>query len=220
MCFSASASFIAAAALASIGTVVILKKRNTSDWPLIAIPFIFAIQQAVEGFLWLSLDKWNGQGSIFLSSLFLFFAFFWWPVYMPTVTAYLEKKPTLRSRFKILAFLGITFGAVLYGFYLLHPQPAYLQAHSVCYSYYPYDFTLGFNTYPLLLVLYFALTFIPGLFSSHRVFRLFCILSALSAAVALYFYTEHFTSVWCFLAAVLSLVILYQPRSKKTKPGR
>ena len=114
----------------------------------------------------------------------------------------------------------ITFGAALYAFYILHPQPPYLLNHSVCYNYYPYDFTLGLSTYPLLLVLYFAFTFIPGLFSSHRVFRLFCILSALSAAVALYFYTEHFTSVWCFLAAVLSLVILYQPRSKKTKPGR
>ena len=213
MCFSASASFIASAALMSIGTVAIVKKRGTPDWPLVAIPFIFAVQQAIEGFLWLSLKNWGGQGSIFLSSLFLFFAFFWWPAYMPTVTAYLEKNKTLRGRFKVLAFLGITFGAALYAFYILHPQPPYLLNHSVCYNYYPYDFSLGLSTYPLLLVLYFAFTFIPGLFSSHRVFRLFCVLSALSAGVALYFYTEHFTSVWCFFAAILSLVTLWQPKN-------
>lgn len=208
MCFSASASFLASATLASLGTVILIKKRKTSEWPLIAIPFIFALQQALEGFLWLSLNHGNSSNTLILSASFLFFAFFWWPAYMPSVTAYLEKDRILRGRFKVLAFLGITFGATLYGFYLLHPQPGFILGKSLCYGYYPYDFTLGFNTYPLLIALYFAFTFIPGLFSSHKIFRLFSALSAFSAAIAMYFYTEQFTSVWCFFAALLSLSLL------------
>ncbi len=214
MCFSASASFIASAALASIGTIAVYKNHRRPDWPLLAIPFIFAIQQAIEGFLWLSITQWNGQGTLLLSALFLFFAFFWWPAYIPSVTAYLEKNKILRGRFKLLAFLGITFGAVLYGFYLLNPQPAFLVNQSVCYGYYPYNFTVGFSTYPLIIALYFAFTFIPGLFSGHKVFRLFAIISGISAAVALYFYTEQFVSVWCFFAALLSLLLLRTPQRK------
>src|SRR3989344_2609319 len=88
MCFSPAASFIASGGLAAIG--VSSYSIAPKNQKLIAsIPFIFAIQQAVEGFQWLSLDS---NISPTFSYAFLFFALLFWPVYIPWIVFHLDKK--------------------------------------------------------------------------------------------------------------------------------
>lgn len=59
MCFSATASFVAAAGLAPVGIVslVMARRLEPERWrPLALMPILFAIQQALEGCVWLGLE--------------------------------------------------------------------------------------------------------------------------------------------------------------------
>ena len=53
MCFSATASFLAAGVTGAIEVVAIARTRRASEAPLAAAPLIFAAQQGIEGLLWL-----------------------------------------------------------------------------------------------------------------------------------------------------------------------
>ena len=54
MCFSAEVSFTAAGVLGALGAVCIGQASRLREKPLAAIPLLFAAQQALEGFIWLS----------------------------------------------------------------------------------------------------------------------------------------------------------------------
>lgn len=72
MCFSPQASFGAAAVLSVLGAVG-LKKANGSRRSLIAaIPCIFAIQQALEGFVWLAIGRGDYSSAWYYIPVYLF----------------------------------------------------------------------------------------------------------------------------------------------------
>ena len=62
MCFSATASFTAGAVLLGVGTLTLrsaLASRHSHrrrDLPFAAIPLLFAIQQLIEGVVWLTVS--------------------------------------------------------------------------------------------------------------------------------------------------------------------
>lgn len=57
------------------------------------------------------------------------------------------------------------------------------------------------------MVLYLAATCVCSFFSSHKIINIFGALALLLFIVAYWFYTVAFFSVWCFFAAILSVVI-------------
>ncbi len=214
MCFSASASFVASAALGSLGAIAYSKKKNTREWPLALIPIVFAVQQAAEGFLWLTIGQ-NSAFTLLFTSIFLFFAFFWWPAYIPYVAMSLENNPGTKKLLRVVWFLGGALGLILYGLFLLRPLPAFVQGNSICYAYYPYS--IAFDAFPVIMLIYIAVTVVTGVISRHKVFQFFSLAAGVGALTAWFFHSATFTSVWCFFAAVLSLILLYQPDSKKPK---
>ena len=58
-----------------------------------------------------------------------------------------------------------------------------------------------------VMVLYLAATCVSCFFSSHPFVKLFGGLSLISFIAAYLYYTRALVSVWCFFAAVLSLII-------------
>ena len=56
MCFSATASFTAGVPLLLIGVITISRVRNRKDLLYALIPMLFAIQQLIEGALWLTVN--------------------------------------------------------------------------------------------------------------------------------------------------------------------
>jgi hypothetical protein len=90
MCFSATASFAASAALGTISLTTLTKVKNKRHLPLVLIPLFFALQQFVEGLLWLTITG-SGKYTMELTYLFSFFALWWWPFYFP-FTAYLMER--------------------------------------------------------------------------------------------------------------------------------
>ena len=90
MCYSAPASFSAAIILAVIGVVVIYRKPKRL-LPLALIPCFFAIQQFAEGFVWIDPE------STLPKSTYLFFAYAFWPMWIPFATFFAEENANFTS---------------------------------------------------------------------------------------------------------------------------
>jgi hypothetical protein len=57
MCFSATASFTAGATLSALGIATLTQIRSRRELLLGSFPLLFAIQQFIEGLVWLTIDQ-------------------------------------------------------------------------------------------------------------------------------------------------------------------
>ena len=74
MCFSAPASFVTAGITGAIGIVALTRVGEPRELPLAAPPLLFALQQSIEGLLWLNLPLApDGSLSTALTLLYLIF---------------------------------------------------------------------------------------------------------------------------------------------------
>lgn len=211
MCFSATASFTTSAVLGVMGFAAVSRVNKSRELPFAMIPLFFALQQAMEGGLWLSLD--GGDGSAILAYSFLFFAFLFWPVYFPWCALLLEDDPYRKRWIRTLFGLGALLAMVLFLNLLSEPLQVGIVGHSIQYS--VGDSFDGFG-----LFVYASALCGSGFLSSNKTAQIFATAALLSLFVSLLFYFEAFTSVWCFFAAVLSAIIVLHffptRRSKRT----
>jgi hypothetical protein len=212
MCFSATASFVTAGVTGAIGVAALARAHEPREWPLAATPLFFALQQTVEGFLWLALPAApEGAVATYLTFAFLFFAQVFWPVYAPATTLLIEPHERRRQLMLVCLALGAGVGAYLFWSIVTREHDAVvLDGHIVYATEYAHSEAIG--------VAYLTATGLPLLLSSRRtVFALGAIIIAGSVA-AYIFYWESFVSVWCFFAAAASVVILlYFEQSRRTR---
>src|SRR6185437_645962 len=102
MCFSATASFSAAGILTLAGAATLSKARDVRERPLAAVPLIFALQQGIEGLLWLTVPSGHPAGRGFATA-FAGLALIVWPLFTPLAVGRAE---TLRNRRRLI--LGLT----------------------------------------------------------------------------------------------------------------
>lgn len=212
MCFSATASFVAAAALGVVGTATVAKAKTTKELPLAMMPLVFALQQFIEGLLWLSIHG-TREYLMPLTVVFLFFAFFWWPIYAPLVAFIAETDKTRRKIIAGFCFAGALVGTYIFGSYLISPAPAEIMVRCVAYP-------IGGPAIILFTYLYVLVTVGAGIVSSRLIIKIFCLLLGTAALLSWIFYTTTFTSVWCFFAALISAVIYFYKDEKRFKKLR
>lgn len=202
MCFSATASFAAGTALSATGGVTLKTASKKSEIPFAAIPLVFGVQQIVEGGVWLSFK----YGTPLLNQLatygFLFFAYLFWPIFVPYSIGKLEADPDRKRIIRGFLFLGIAVS--LYLLYFLVSRPISSHVLNQCIA---YTRPTEFGVIPV--VFYWIATCISCFFSGSRIINFFGALGTVSLALAYYFYTSTFISVWCFFAAVLSVVVYW-----------
>lgn len=202
MCFSAPASFLAAAVTGAVGIAAVVRSHETREMPLATVPVFFAIHQAIEGFLWLTLPVApDSADASLLTDAFLLFALVFWPAYAPFV-AWLIEPDDGRARL-ILAPLaaGICVAAYLLWTLVAGEHGASIVGGHIVYENNPgAHFAVG--------LLYLAATAGAPALSSIRAVQLLALLVLLGSLVAYALYSEAFVSVWCFFAAVASAVIL------------
>lgn len=206
MCFSATASFTASAALGLVGTAALVKTKNKKAWPLMAIPLLFAIQQFIEGLLWLSIHT-QPNITFVLTHIFLFFALLFWPVYIPLAVLALETNKTRRILIFIFSIGGIAVGTISYINFLQNPEVAEIINRCIFYP----------NPAPrltLLSSLYILATIGSGAISSKPLIKLLSVLVLIFSLITWYFYAVNFISVWCFFAAIISGVLYFYPEKK------
>lgn len=203
MCFSATASFTAGAVLLGVGTLTLraaLASHQRHDLPFAAIPLLFAIQQLIEGVIWLTFRVDAPLLNSVMTHVYSFFSHVLWPVYVPVAVMVME--PNGWRRRALIAFVAA--GAAV-GAYLLYVLVAFPVASRPTGQHIEYDSPHFFAA--ATMTLYLLSTALSPLLSSHRMVIVFGVLAGLSFGAAYAFYATWFISVWCFFAALLSAVI-------------
>lgn len=210
MCFSATASFTASAFLVPVGIFCVKKVYEVDKryLTLAAVPFLFGLQQAFEGGLWLALEN-SAAGKVSKMAMgFLFFADFIWPLFVPLASAMIEENRRKRQLFLCCAALGGAFGLSI--LIPLSMQPEWLSItivrDSIRYQMVQiYDAILPQTGARMVYALIIA---VPLLFSSIARIRWLGILLLTTILASSLFFSYAFVSVWCFFAAIISLYIL------------
>jgi hypothetical protein len=199
MCFSAIVSFSAAAGLSLLGIATISKTTSNRELLLAAFPCLFALQQALEGFVWL------GKSHSYFSSIdpiatygFLLFASLLWLVLSPLSIYCLEQDLNQKR-----LLLGLTIGGLLLGIYLFrwiihHGVNPQTFSGNLFYdlSFIPY--------YEMIKYLYLIVIVLPFSIAHSSALKIFGGLVAVSFLLSQIFFQVTMVSVWCFFAAILS----------------
>ncbi len=205
MCFSASASFIAGTSLSALGVAALRNTEAKTEQPLAMIPLLFGIQQLTEGVIWLTFSHDAPLLKQTMTYVYSGFSHVLWPMYVPLAMGVLE---VVRWRKKTL--FAFEAAGIAVGLYLLYSIVARPLVAEVVGRHIVYD-SPHFYLVPVM-VLYLAATCVSCFFSSHGFVRLFGVLSLLSFIAAYSVHVGALVSIWCFFAAILSLLIYLHVR--------
>ncbi|HEY0611094.1 MAG TPA: DUF6629 family protein [Chitinophaga sp.] len=205
MCFSMGASFGAGAILLTTGFFAVSLAKDSRQHMLAVIPLLFSLQQFFEGLLWLSLqDHAYAHWQHLLLYLFLIPAQVVWPLFVPLCALVIETDPVRRRPLAVCTVIGgITSAIFLYGLFFYNVSAAIAHHHI------RYALELPFLQQWYGGIPYLAAAVAAPLISSNPRMRLTGLLLLLSYLAARLFYNEYVISVWCYFAAVISFVALY-----------
>ena len=211
MCFSATASFTASLVLIPAGIYCIRESILTEKaylafafWPL-----FFGVQQVFEGFVWLGIDN-NDLNLIKIAAWgFLFFSHFFWLIWTPFSSFYLETNQKIKLGLIILMLIGFLYGGLLY-FPLLY-RTSLLNITIIHGSINYHTIFLFDDLVPQHFTIFFYIIIILGslFLSSNQKINIFGIQIFLASIVSQLLFSYAFSSVWCFFAAGLSMYLAY-----------
>lgn len=181
--------------------------------PFLCTPFLFAVQQGCEGVVWIRVN--NGGDTAAPGTAFSFFAYAFWPLWVPLIALVLEARPKARSRYAwkirmfaiaVLLACGTALFAYLFSSMTYNGLYATEGNDHIVYHFSMFGDPSNFAS----IVPYLGCTVLPFLLAwsvvAHWVLSLVVAVSA-GIAYALYA-SENFPSVWCFFAAWLSLLMI------------
>ena len=208
MCFSPTASFVAAGAIATIGVATLRHVREPRTLLFAAVPLLFAFHQATEGMVWLGLNGTIGTAGLHRAAfLFTLYAQGLLPFLMPAAVALMEPPGRRRTLIAGLAAIGVVVCAWdLYGL-LYYPSRVFIDHHAIAYRN-PLTGNLWIS------LLYILATCGSLLASSHKVVRWYGVLNVVGLTIVELVREYAFASIWCFYAATLSMMIYWQFRQR------
>lgn len=201
MCFSATASFTAGIGLLAIGAVTVSRVRRRAELPFALIPGLFGVQQMIEGALWLTLPDNAPLANTVLTYFYSFFSHVLWPIYVPIAVLLLEPEAWRRRVLTVIAVAGAAVGIYLLYFLVTEPIVAKVVGRHISYQS-PHFYIVA------VMVLYVLATCVSSFVSSCKTIRWFGAAVFVALLTAAAFYRFWFISVWCFFAAVLSIIVL------------
>ncbi|MBN8893371.1 MAG: hypothetical protein J0I71_00865 [Rhodanobacter sp.] len=208
MCFSATASVTASVALTGIGVLALRAARTRGERLFALIPLLFAAQQATEGLIWMSYTWEAPTLRAWATQIYSVFSHLLWPAFVPWTVRALEPVPWRRQVLALLGFGGLVSALFLLASMVATPiEVAPIGGHLEYRS--PHFFL------PLSLTLYLASTTLGLGMSSRPAIRWFGVLALVSAGLAYAVYAHWFISVWCFFAAVLSVMVYIALASRR-----
>jgi len=208
MCFSATASFVSAAALGVAGVATLRLASRPSEIPFAAIPLLFGIQQLIEGLIWLSFGSAPHLPNPPLTFAYSLFSHVLWPIYVPFALRLLEIVPWRRKALVATQIAGLAAGLyLLYFLFEFSVTSRVLGKHIVYES--PHFYIAW------VMALYLSATCVSSMLASHRMIRLFGALSLATFLAAYAIHVATLVSVWCFFAAILSFIVYAYFRNER-----
>lgn len=205
MCFSAGASFAGGIIITGIGVVTIREVHKPSQLVFASIPLFFGVQQIMEGCLWLALpdaDYVNIQK--IATYFFLIMAQVLWPALIPVSVLLMEENKKRIRILRILLVMGLSL-SLYYSVCLLsfHVTPQIMGYHILYNTDFPESFAI------IAFIIYLVVTITPLFVSGIKRTHMLGILMFLSCLITAIFFTQYLISVWCFFAALISVVIFW-----------
>src|SRR5262249_22615942 len=214
MCFSATASFSAAAVIGSVGIVTLRSAVARPDHRILALavfPVLFALQQVVEGLLWLDLTSPDpGPLRGVLVHAFQGYAEVFWPTFAPLAALLIERERWRRILISICLAIGVALSIYLLVAMIGHPYQASVGEGHIVYRN-DFHYPTGIEG-PYVV----ATTLSLLLCSAKEVQRLALVI-LIGFAVAYVSFHHAYISVWCFFAAIASVMVYLYVR---TVPAR
>lgn len=209
MCFSAEASFIAAAMLLPAGAVSIAKAWRTDRRyvAICALPVLFGLQQLSEGLVWTAGEAGEMAAVSRYTLAYMFFTWLAWPVWVPLATFFVEPS-NRKPRYLAFVVLGAILGSGQYLPYLIHGDwlSVTFLPHAISYSGITlFDFLLARE---LTYAIYLITVILPLLLASRPEVRIFGGLVALALVITYAFFRFAYISVFCFLGALMSFYLV------------
>jgi len=218
MCFSAPASFALSGILVGVGAASLARSASPAHRMLAAAPLLFGAQQAAEGLVWLTAGAPSHAAIQRVAvDVFMGFALVVWPFWVPLSLQRIERN---QARRRILTGLCWFSGVVSASAAVLVSrwQPfAEIAGHTIRYD---YPGTSNAALHVLLVLAYIASTIAPFFVSTSKLARTLGVTLVVSATAAALIRRESLTSVWCFFAAILSVLIFFAVRSPRTLTTR
>lgn len=205
MCFSLEASFVGGVVLSSVGVATLKKVEKPSQILFASIPLFFGVQQISEGLVWLGLENpaYPNLKDIGMY-VFLVMARVLWPMLIPLSVLFLEENVKKKKLMTIFLVMGASV-SLYYSYCLLFLNVApNIAGHHIQYiSDFPEVIAVP------VFIIYFIGSITPLFISSVKRMNIFGGLLFFSAAITAIFFVEFLTSVWCFFAAAISVIIYW-----------
>jgi hypothetical protein len=218
VCFSAEGSFALSGLLVGAGATAGARSAPAARM-FAVVPLMFAVQQAAEGIVWLTIDA-PPHASLERAAIYTFLgiALVAWPAWAPLSLRVLEAQASRRRVLTRLAWIGAVV-ALVAAFLLARAQPAArITGHTITYE---FGGGAGTTRQLLLLAAFVVPTVVPFFVSTSRLARVIGIALVVSVAIAALIRHEALTSVWCFFAAMMSVLVIFAVRAPRpARPNR
>ena len=220
MCFSAGGSFALSGVLVGAGAAS--SARSTPPARALAlVPLLFAAQQAAEGIIWLTVDV-PAHATLERAAVYTFLGLGLavWPTLAPLSLRLMEPRRARHGALTKLLAMGVVVSLLAAGLLVRAEPGARITDHSITY-----EFGGGAGTLRqlLLLAFYVVPTVVPFFVSTARWAKAIGASLVVSVAIAAIIRHEALTSVWCFFAAIVSVLVVLavgSPRLARPERGR
>ena len=203
MCFSATANFVGSGILGCIGIATVREVKHRRELLFASLPFLFAVHQFTEGFVWLGLDgRLAPTVAHDAGAAFMLYAQGLLPFLLPLAVLLFE--PNAKRRRRMLPFAALGGALALYVLWALaaFPTQVYVRDHSIVY--------LNPATHNgALAFLYVVVTCGAIFFSRVKEMVIFGAVNLTILLITLAVKEYAFTSVWCAYAAIASVILWF-----------
>jgi hypothetical protein len=207
MCFAPEADALAGVLVVAVGVDALRHVGSPKQIPLATLPLLFGIHQLTEAFVWWGLQG-NVSGSIERVALWmwLLFAFVALPILLPVAVGLVEPSPGRRRVIAAFAGLGIVVAGALAVAIFRGPVNAQMQEHCISYR---VDALGNGREWTLLYVIAACGALLA---SSYRELAALGGVNLVITPLLMWLTVSGFVSLWCFWAAIASVVIAYHLR--------
>ncbi len=174
---------------------------------LAVVPLLFAAQQAAEGIIWLTVDV-PMHATLERAAVYTFLglALVVWPTLAPLSLRLMEPRRARHRPLTKLLATGVVVSLAA-AILLVRAEPlARITDHSITYE---FGGGAGRVRHVVLLALYVVPTVVPFFVSTARRARGIGGSLVVSVAIAAIIRHEALTSVWCFFAAIVSVLVVF-----------
>lgn len=209
MCLSAQVSLGAAAILIPAGAVAGASAwRQDRRYVMIAtLPFLFGLQQLVEGIVWIEGRAGNLHHVAQYSLLYMFFTWIAWPIWVP-LSAYSLESGGRRNLILLFVIAGSMLGGLQFIPYVVHDGWLTTTYLRWAVRYQDVNLLDGLVSRVVTYAIYVTVIIVPFLLVRDWGIKIFGLLVAGVLVVTYVFFSSAYISVFCFGGAVISAYLL------------